>query len=264
MTIPSVVNCHIQSEDKRFDGLSLNDNKGQKWLETVKSFRYEPVVGSENKPYTVRKESTKSGDYWYGYRKTKGRLHKKYIGKTSEISTPLLDEIAEDLNIPPQPRVTNKVTEVIERSERVVTDRVIDAVTIEEFAALKSQVQALQESLEALRGELRGKSESGNSEELPTVTKTKLPINLGNLRNENEALRHKLAEVNRYYVDMLQRSVHRVEGLLRENETLRTNQPLADFELPAPADALNRLKAKRKKSKADLGDILTLWEMIEG
>ena len=187
MTIPSVVMCCIQSEDKKFDGLSLNDTKGQKWLETVKSFRYEPVPGSDSKPYTVRKESTKSGDYWYGYRKMAGKLHKKYIGKTSEISTPLLDSIGEDLNTPPQPRVTDKVTEVTEGGKRV-TDRVTDKVTVERFTALELQVQLLQESLEALRSELPGKSDAGNSEELPTVTDTGLQTNVGNLAEYDHAL----------------------------------------------------------------------------
>lgn len=183
MTIPSVMHGLIETEDGKV--FELDSPKGSAWLESIGSFRFEPV--GDNKPYTVRKEAGKGGDYWYGYRKQNGKLHKKYIGKSSEISTAKLEEIAEALNTPPQARVTDKVTEVTEGGKRV-TEKVTDGVTIEEFTALKFQVQVLQESLEALRSELPGKSDAGNVEELPTVTDSKLQIELGNLGEYDHAL----------------------------------------------------------------------------
>ena len=222
MTIPSVVMCRIQSEDKKFDGLSLNDIKGQKWLETVKSFRYEPLPGSDCKPYTVRKESTKSGDYWYGYRKMGGKLHKKYIGKTSEISTPTLDSIGEELNTPPQPRATDKITEVTDRSNRVVTDKVTDTRDGDRLTALELQVQALQESLEALRSELPGKSDAGSFEELPAVTGTGLQNALGNLQAENQTLRQELEEVKADRAKLLESSSTIKSNLERKVQELRS------------------------------------------
>ncbi|MEG3923092.1 hypothetical protein QUA07_28855 [Microcoleus sp. T3_A4] len=176
MAIPSVMQGLIETDGGKV--FELDSPKGATWLESVGSFRYEPT--GDGKPYTVRKETGKGGDYWYGYRKMAGRLHKKYIGKSSEISTAKLEEIAEALNTPPQPRVTDRVTEVTDTINQSVTDRVTDAVTVEEFTALKSQVQLLQESLEALRSELPGKSDAGNFEELPTVTDSELQIELGN------------------------------------------------------------------------------------
>ncbi|MEG5136024.1 MULTISPECIES: flagellar alpha dynein [unclassified Microcoleus] len=49
-----------------------------------------------------------------------------------------------------------------------------------------------------------------------------------------------------------------------ENEKLRDTQSATEFELPEASDLLNQLKAKRKKSKAELADVEALLEMIEG
>ncbi|MEG4812793.1 hypothetical protein QUA82_19200 [Microcoleus sp. F8-D3] len=108
MAIPSVVQGTVETEDGRV--FELDSPKGSTWLESAASFRFEPVGG--NKPYTVRRESGKGGDYWYGYRKVGDKLHKKYVAKTSELSTAKLEEIAGALNTPPQPRVTQAVAEV--------------------------------------------------------------------------------------------------------------------------------------------------------
>lgn len=195
MTIPSVMHGLIETDGGTV--FELDSPKGSAWLKSIGSFRFEPV--GDNKPYTVRKESGKGGDYWYGYRKQNGKLHKKYIGKSSEVSTAKLEEIAEALNTPPQARVTDKVTEVTDRSERVVTDKVTDARGDDRLTALELQVQLLQESLEALRSELPGKSDAGNFEELPTAIDSELQIEIGNLQvtslrleMENQSLKEEL------------------------------------------------------------------------
>jgi outer membrane protein TolC len=51
--------------------------------------------------------------------------------------------------------------------------------------------------------------------------------------------------------------------LKRNPPTDNTQQPAAELKLPSPADLLNRLKARRKKSKADLADIEAILELIE-
>jgi hypothetical protein len=152
MAIPSVIQGLIEGEDGKV--FELDSARGAMWLESVGSFRFEPSTA--NKPYTVRKESGKGGDYWYGYRKMAGKLHKKYVGKSSELSTIKLEDIAEALNTPPQLRVTDKVTEVIDKVTEV-TDKVKDTRDTDRLTALELQVQALQESLEALQEALPGK-----------------------------------------------------------------------------------------------------------
>jgi hypothetical protein len=149
MAIASVVQGLIEAEDGKV--FELDSCKGSAWLESASSFRYEPT--GANKPYTVRQETKKGGDYWYGYRKVAGKLHKKYIGKSSELSTAKLEEIAEALNTSQQPRVT-QVTEV---NNQRVTDTVTDSHIAERVTALELQMQALRESLEALRSALPGK-----------------------------------------------------------------------------------------------------------
>ena len=232
MAIPSVMHGLIELDGGKV--FELDSPKGAAWLESIGSFRFEPA--GDNKPYTVRKEAGKGGDYWYGYRKVVGRLHKKYIGKSSEVSTAKLEEIAEALNTPPQPRVTDKVTEVTDRSERVVTEQVTDKVTIEEFTALKSQVQLMQETLEALRSELPGKLDVGDFEELPIVTDGELQIELGNLKVENEALRVENAQTKSQYLELLETSASKIKGLQDELLELRSQ-----FQA-APAQSIPDLK----------------------
>jgi len=152
MAIAAVRQGTVEFAGKVFE---VDSARGLMWLESVTSFRFEPA--GANKPYTARKESGKGGDYWYGYRKVAGKLHKKYIGKSAELSTAKLEEIAEALNNPPQPRVTGKVTEVTQTSKRLVTDKVTENSSADRLTALELQVQALQESLEALRSVLPGK-----------------------------------------------------------------------------------------------------------
>ncbi|MCC3572191.1 MAG: hypothetical protein JGK30_07745 [Microcoleus sp. PH2017_40_RAT_O_B] len=194
MAIPSVVQGQgtIKTEDGKV--IELDSPKGSTWLESIGSFRFEPV--GANKPYTVRKESNKGGDYWYGYRKMSGKLHKKYIGKTSELSTAKLEEVAEALNTFPQPRVTDKVTDT---SNQGVAYTVTDNRDADRLTALELQVKALQES-EALRSGLPRKFESGNFEELPTATDNELQTAIGNLQVtllrlelENQSLNEELA-----------------------------------------------------------------------
>src|SRR4028119_1806463 len=104
MVIPSVVQGTIETEDGKV--FELDSPKGMVWVEAIGSFRFEPA--GDGKPYTVRKEAS---GYWYGCRKVAGKVRKKYIGKTSEVSTAKLEEIAEALDVPPVARV-NKVAEV--------------------------------------------------------------------------------------------------------------------------------------------------------
>jgi chromosome segregation ATPase len=273
-----------------FDGVKLESPRGLAWLESISSFRFEPT--GDGKPYTVRKEAS---GYWYGYKRVSGKLHKKYIGKSSEISVAKLEEIAEALNIPPQPRVTDKVTQVAdvvtqvtEASNQQVTDAVTDSHTVERVTALESQMQALRESLEALRSELLGKPEGlGNFSELPNpceVTDSELQIELGNLKTElsnlateNEKLRadyDTLLESSTVVTNKLRQEVQELRSQLETEKTDREEveaelaevkqKSAATSELPEAADLLNQLKkAKGKKSTASLADVEFILEILE-
>ncbi len=64
------------------------------WLEEVSSFAFQGQVGS----FTARKERKQRGtSYWSAYRKTQGKLAKKYLGKSSDLTLAHLEAIARQL-----------------------------------------------------------------------------------------------------------------------------------------------------------------------
>ena len=159
----------IEAEDGKV--FELDSPKGAAWVETIGSFRFEP--SSDCKAYTVRREGS---GYWYGCRKVAGKVRKKYIGKSSEVSITKLEEIAAALEVPPVPRVAQEVTQVAQ-------DR---------LTALELEVANLRKALEALQEALPGKLESGDSKELPKVgseVSEELQNELSNLKAENEKVR---------------------------------------------------------------------------
>jgi chromosome segregation ATPase len=174
MAIPSVIQGTIEVEGKVFE---LDSPKGTAWLETIGSFRFEPA--KDGKPCTVRREPS---GYWYGCRKIAGKVRKKYIGKSSEVSVAKLEEIAAALEIPPVPQVS-QVAQVAQEVTEVAQDR---------LTALELEVADLRKALETLLEKLPGKSEAGDSEELPKIDSEvaeQLQNELGNLKAENEKIR---------------------------------------------------------------------------
>jgi len=270
MAIASVVQGLIETEDGKV--FELDSPKGSAWVEAIGSFRYEPT--GANKPYTVRQETKKGGDYWYGYRKVAGKLHKKYIGKSSELSTAKLEEIAEALNTPQQPRVTqvtDTVTQVTEVRNQQVTEVVTDSHTAERVTALELQMQALQESLEALRSELLGKPEGlGNFSELPNpykVTDSELQIELSNLKTELSNLATENEKIRADY-DVLLESSTVVTNKLREEvqevrsqlETEKTRGEELWEELSDTEQALAEVRSENSELKKTCADLRSQLE----
>ena len=283
MAIASVVQGLIETEDGKV--FELDSSKGSTWVESAKSFRYVPIGAS--KCYTVRQETKKGGDYWYGYRKVAGKLHKKYIGKSSELSTVKLEEIAEALNTSQQPRVT-QVTDTVTQVTEVNNQQITDNHTAERVTALELQVQALQESLEVLQSKLLGKP-AGLSDfsELPNpneVTDSELQTELSNLKTELSNLATENEKIRADYAALLESSTavtnrlrqelaevrsqletervdrEEIEGELSE---LKQKSATAKKDLPEAADVLNQLRAKRKNLKMDLADMEALLEILE-
>jgi len=204
MALPSIRQGLIEVEDgKVFD---LDSPKGARWLETLDSFRYEPICDS--KAYTVRRELS---GYWYGCRKIAGTVRKKYIGKSSELIPAKLDEIAVALedSPPPVPRVKKVAEGVVQVAE--VAGGVVQVAEVAEdrFTALELQVANLQKALEALQERLPGKLEPGDSAELPKVDNAVvegLQNDLSNLKAENEILKQELADARADCAKLLESS----------------------------------------------------------
>jgi chromosome segregation ATPase len=276
MAIPSVVQGLIETDGKVFE---LDSPKGVAWVEAIGSFRFEPSGNS--KAYTVRREPS---GYWYGCRKVAGKVRKKYIGKTSEVSTTKLEEIAEALEVPPVARIS-KVAEGVAEVAEVAQDR---------LTALELEVANLRKALEALQEALLGKSEAGDSEELPKVDSEvaeELHNELGNLKAENETLKAdyaKLLESSTVVTKKLDQEVQKLRSQLEAQKTswdelreelgdreetcaelrselseLKQKSATASRDLPEAAEILNQLKSKRKKSKTDLTDLEAILEILE-
>jgi len=281
MAIPSVVQGIIEAEDGKV--FELETPKGSAWLESIGSFRFEP--SGDSKAYTVRREPS---GYWYGCRKVAGKVRKKYIGKTSEVSTAKLEEIAEALEVPPVPRVNKVAQEVAEVAQKVAE------VAQDRLTALELEVANLRKALEALQEALPGKSEAGDSEELPKVDSEvaeELHNELGNLKAENEKLRTdyaKLLESSTVVTKKLDQEVQKLRSQLEAQKTswdelreelgdreetcaelrselseLKQKSAAASKDLPEAADLLNQLKSKRKKSTTTFADLEAILEILE-
>jgi len=276
MTIPSVMHGLIETEDgKVFD---LDSPKGSAWLELIGSFRFEP--SGDNKPYTVRKES---GIYWYGCRKVAGKVRKKYIGKSSEVTLAKLEEIAEALEIPPVPRA-NKVAEVGEVAEEVTE------VAQDRLTALELQVANLQKAVEALQEALLGKLESGDSLELPKVDNkvaeqlqnelSNLQLSEGNdedlkrllakkgplipsdlwqeiekLKERNRQLRLKIGEERRSSIEKISELEHQAENLMRRNQEKQARLDELEIESLKPNPVESALRTEIGELQTKLSDL---------
>jgi hypothetical protein len=278
----------IETEDGKV--FELDSPKGSAWLELIGSFRFEP--SGDSKPYTVRKEA---GIYWYGCRKIAGKVRKKYIGKSSEVTAAKLEEIAEALEIPPVPRA-NKVAEVAQRVAQEVAQGVAEvaqvaevaevaqAVAQDRLAALELQVANLQKTVEALQEALLGKLELGDPLELPKVDNEvveRLQNELGNLKAENEKLRADYAALLESSTHVTNKLRQEVQELRSQLETERADREEIETEFselkqisapavtlskkltPDAATILSQLRARRKKSKTDLADLEAILEILE-
>ena len=128
------------------------------------------------------------------------------------------------------------------------------------------------------------------------VTEIKLQIKLhtivGNLELQNDALKQELEEARANYAALLESSGRikaNLETQLREERSDRQkweedfneqfdslqgrydallaegkNSVPAVAQFPEPADLLNQLKARRKKSRADLADVEAILELLDG
>ena len=128
------------------DMLQLLDNttthlysvRGQKWLNDPDNriFRYQ----AGKRSFTARKEPSQTGqtDYWYACRKVDGKLHKRYIGKSEDITGRRLREIALALDTLPEPRQK--------------TPKPVDVT--HQLSVIKAEVLRLQALVESLHREL--------------------------------------------------------------------------------------------------------------
>ncbi len=91
---------------------------------------------------------------------------------------------------------------------------------------------------------------------------------------ENQQDYDQLLESSSTMIDNQGKVVALLQSRLREEREEREKveaqvaeleqNPVPAIELPEPADLLNQLKARRKKSRADLGDVAKILEILGG
>lgn len=111
------------------------------------SFRF--IAGfAGDQSFTARKEPRKEGeaDYWYGYRKVEGKLHKRYIGKFLDVKLDRLKTVAFALSAPATPR---------KQSAKVKPGSYLNkSVTSDDISQLGTELQAAQLKVTKLQLEL--------------------------------------------------------------------------------------------------------------
>ena len=141
------------------------------WVNSDKaeSFRFECEHGV--KGYRARKEGIKSrsGSFWYAYKRIDGKLRKRYLGKSEELTLERLESVAYDLAKPTEARETelqlpnksigNYTLEELQESLREQRTNALERENcyqqlLEQKIRLGKEVQELKEKLNQLHNEL--------------------------------------------------------------------------------------------------------------
>ncbi|MBD2414189.1 hypothetical protein FACHB389_18975 [Nostoc calcicola FACHB-389] len=232
--------------------IDLKSPQWFEWLETHKSFRYSPV--GNDSPFTARRE----GEYWYGYRKQQGKLHKRYIGKAGELTTAKLEEIAGLLNVPTESRpksvtVTNPVTD---KSSVTISDvdqlwqalselrqEVASLGKIESSVTTPKEVTRQQSNDQSILEELQAQLQKNQSQikELSSEIKT--------LRHENQELHEQLQKAR----EELHNQVTNSSSQAQEHEKSELQNTIGNYVQPDYTPTRDRVLAKLKIGRQSAG-----------
>lgn len=130
--------------------IKVESSQWWQWLNTVQSFRYCPR--SSHAPFTARKEKHQ---YWYGYRKVNGKLRKRYIGKSEDLTIAHLDNIARLLDTPTEPS-SQPVTQKPVTQEKLSVTQQAKYPTHDDIAQLWEALGGLRQEVAAL-GKLKAR-----------------------------------------------------------------------------------------------------------
>ncbi|MFQ3684043.1 LuxR C-terminal-related transcriptional regulator [Roseiflexus sp.] len=85
-----IIDNHLCRSDGA-DAIAVGSPEWYAWLndEQTTSFVYRSASGG----FTARRERQRNGWYWYAYRRIGGRLHKRYLGRASDLNTARLHHI---------------------------------------------------------------------------------------------------------------------------------------------------------------------------
>jgi chromosome segregation ATPase len=164
------------------------------WISSseAESFRFECDFGV--KGYRARKEEIKSrsGSFWYAYKRVDGKLRKRYLGKSNELSLERLESAAYDLDKVaeatatvelPNKSVGNYLSEANDQLRASAIEREnCYSQLLEQKIRLEKQVQELKQQLSELPNTL-GNYDTATQDELK-----ELQYRCAYLENENNRL----------------------------------------------------------------------------
>lgn len=128
----------------------------------VKSFHYESDTGK----FTARREerASSTNDYWYAYRKIKGKLRKVYLGVGTELTSDRLEQVAIEIGQSPQDYYYSRKGYTTSKEQNCVTEshssglelksKSYPTSNLESCVTVKSELETLQAEVEQLRSQL--------------------------------------------------------------------------------------------------------------
>lgn len=127
------------------------------WLEANDSFRFDAGFGGED-GYRARKEFLSGVYYWYAVKKVNNKLHKRFIGKTNEVTHNRLIEVAQNIRQPAarQPKLVSADVPA-PTAQPALADMSVATALTEQIAELKQLVIQQQHSIEELAGKLKAR-----------------------------------------------------------------------------------------------------------
>jgi chromosome segregation ATPase len=127
---------------------------------------------------------------------------------------------------------------------------------------LEWQVGALRDENQRLQADIRNLQQEPKETDADFAKlQESSALVINNLREDLRLLQSRLAE-ERVERESLQKQLD--NGAEQNPASANTQQPAAELGLPEAADLLNQLKAKRKKSRADLADVEEILEILGG
>lgn len=205
-----------------------------KWFDALadsefRSFRFEDGAS----PYTCRKEKVKGIDgYWYGYQRVSGKVTKRYIGKTADITQAKLLEISDRFQALPKKSPHNLGNQ--DKGQKL-PNGLGNVTELGNNLTVTAQLQT------ELNGELPSDSLDNSLDELMW----KLKAEIAQLTAEKQQLEQQLAECR--------------EHLEQKSEVI-ISQPVE----VEPAQVLNQLRRQNKRTKATLKDVEDILSLVAG
>jgi hypothetical protein len=239
--------------------IKIDSQAFQDWLEANNSFKFVAGFGGCHS-YRARKEALRGVNYWYAVKRVNGTLHKKFIGKSHEVTHSRLCEIADVIMQPPKPRVTTASThesntpgleDRVKQLELIVNQlRGLD--TVGETEILSDVEYLPSEELEADKQKL-----TNQVNEL-TIKLDIRDRELQELTNEIVNLKNKLLELDNSVVNNLQNIDDDLETdkepLTTDNEQLTTDNE--QLTTPEETDSENNSDTQ----SPIINDQLPLWD----